>query len=95
MVDPDRDRDTPGVLDDYLSNFDPRLVGLTGSSDQIAQAAADFRVTFRRVPRDNGDYTMDHTAGVLLFYPDGRFASIIDFHEDRRFAVPKIRRTLR
>jgi protein SCO1/2 len=37
---------------------------------------------------------MDHTAGVFLFYPDGRFASIIDFHEDRRFAVPKIRRTL-
>ena len=32
--------------------------------------------------------------GVVLFHPDGRFASIIDFHEDRRFAVPKIRRTL-
>ena len=61
---------------------------------EVAQAAADFRVTYRRVDKDGGDYTMDHTAGVFLFHPDGRFVSIIDFHEDRRFAVPKIRRTL-
>ena len=45
------------------------------------------------MPRD-GDYTMDHTAGVFLFRADGRFASIIDYHEDRRFALPKIRRVL-
>jgi protein SCO1/2 len=37
---------------------------------------------------------MNHTAGVFLFSADGRFASIIDFHEDRRFALPKIRRIL-
>ncbi|MGQ0567243.1 MAG: SCO family protein [Gemmobacter sp.] len=94
LISVDPDRDTPGVLADYVANFDPRIIGLTGSADQIAQAAADFRVTYRRVIRDDGEYTMDHTAGVYLFRPDGRFASIIDFHEDRRFAVPKIRRTL-
>lgn len=94
LITVDPDRDTPQVLADYVGNFDPRIVGLTGSDDQIARAAADFRVKYARVPRDDGDYTMNHTAGVFLFHPDGRFASIIDFHEDRRFAVPKIRRTL-
>ena len=94
LISVDPERDTPDVLADYVSNFDPRIMGLTGSGDEIAQAAADFRVTYRRVDKDGGDYTMDHTAGVFLFHPDGRFASIIDFHEDRRFAVPKIRRIL-
>lgn len=94
LISVDPDRDSPQVLADYLANFDPRITGLTGSAAQIARATADFRATYRKVPRDDGDYTMDHTAGVFLFYPDGRFASIIDFHEDRRFAVPKIRRIL-
>ena len=48
---------------------------------------------FEKLPRD-GDYTMNLTAGVFLYHADGRFASIIDFHEDRRFAIPKIRRIL-
>jgi protein SCO1/2 len=94
LISVDPERDTPDVLSDYISNFDPRIAALTGSASQVAQAAADFRVSYRKVQRDGDDYTMDHTAGVFLFYPDGRFASIIDFHEDRRFSVPKIRRTL-
>lgn len=94
LISVDPERDTPAVLADYLSNFDPQIARLTGPTGQIARAAEDFRVTYRKVPRDDGDYTMDHTAGVFLFHADGSFASIIDFHEDRRFAVPKIRRTL-
>ena len=94
FVSVDPERDTPDVLAGYVSNFDPRIIGLTGPADEVAQAAADFRATYRRVDKEGGDYRMDHTAGVFLFHPDGRFASIIDFHEDRRFAVPKLRRTL-
>ena len=45
------------------------------------------------MPRDD-DYTMNHTAGVFLFRADGQFGGIIDFHEDRRIAIPKIRRIL-
>ena len=90
-VDPERDK--PAVLADYLSNFDPRISGLTGPLAEVEKAAIGFRATFQKVPRE-GDYTMNHIAGVFLFRADGRFASIIDFHEDRRFAVPKIRRIL-
>ncbi|MFN3273566.1 MAG: SCO family protein [Paracoccus sp. (in: a-proteobacteria)] len=94
LISVDPARDTPEVLDDYLSNFDPRIIGLTGALPQIRKAADGFRASFRKVPRDDGDYTMDHTAGVFLFNADGGFASIIDYHEDPRYAVPKIRRVL-
>ena len=75
------------------NRIDPRIVGLTGSLSEVQKVAADFRARFEKLPRD-GDYTMNHTAGVFLHRADGRFASIIDFHEDRRFAIPKIRRIL-
>lgn len=94
LISVDPERDTPEVLADYLSNFDPRIIGLTGALPQIRKAADGFRASFRKVPRDDGDYTMDHTAGVFLFNADGGFASIIDYHEDPRYAVPKIRRVL-
>lgn len=81
------------ALSEYLSNFDPRIIGLTGQLPEITKAAADFRAKFEKLPRDD-DYTVNHTAGVFLFAADGLFASIMDFHEDRRFALPKIRRVL-
>lgn len=93
LISVDPERDTPAVLADYLSNFDARIIGLTGSLSEVEKAADGFRAKFEKLPRD-GDYTMNHTAGVFLFDAGGRFTSIIDFHEDRRFAVPKIRRIL-
>ncbi|MBN8291920.1 SCO family protein [Rhodobacter sp. NTK016B] len=93
MITVDPERDAPEVLGDYLSPFDPRIIGLTGTLDEIERAASGFRARFEKLARDD-DYTMNHTAGVFLFRSDGEFASIIDYHEDRRFAVPKIRRAI-
>lgn len=90
----DPERDSPEVLAHYLSNFDPRITGLTGTPNEVAHAAKAFDVSYRRVPREDGDYTVDHTAGVFVFGPDGRLSSIIDLHEDPQFAVPKIRQAL-
>lgn len=95
LISVDPERDTPEILGDYLSNFDPRITGLTGSLPQIKAAAKGFRATYRKVPAEEGDYTMDHTAGVFLFDADGRFANIIDYHEDPRYAVPKITRIIK
>lgn len=94
LITVDPARDTPAALADYLSSFDPRIRGLTGSRAEIGQAAESFRVKYERVPQE-GSYTMNHTAGVFLFDDGGRFVSVIDFHEDRRYALPKLRRILR
>ncbi|WP_294930647.1 SCO family protein [uncultured Paracoccus sp.] len=94
LITVDPERDSPEILGEYLSNFDPRIRGLTGTPAEIAQAAGAFGARYERIPRDDGDYTMDHTSGVHVFRPSGALSSIIDFHEDRKFAVPKIRRAI-
>jgi protein SCO1 len=71
----DPDRDTPKVLKDYLSNFDSHLRGLTGNQAQIDAAIKEYRVYAKKVPLENGDYTMDHTAMVYLMDKDGRFVA--------------------
>ena len=73
----DPERDTPPVLAEYLANFDPRIVGLSGSPEQIKAAAKEFRVYYAKV--DKGDapdaYTMDHSAFLYLMDPDGDYAT--------------------
>ena len=66
-------RDTPKVLRDYLSSFDPRIRAFTGTEDQVAVMARAYHVSYRRVPLADGDYTMDHSAAVLTFDRDGKF----------------------
>jgi protein SCO1/2 len=71
----DPERDTPSVLKDYLSSFDPHLRGLTGTVDQITAAEKSYRVYAKKVPGTNGEYTMDHTALVYLMDKQGRFVA--------------------
>jgi len=66
----DPERDTPESLKDYLSSFDPRIVGLTGSQADIDAAVRTFRAYARKVPTKDGDYTMEHSAFVYLM--DGK-----------------------
>lgn len=91
----DPDRDTVDAMAEYVGYFHPAIRGWTGEPAQISRAAKSFRATYKKVPTENGDYTMNHTASVFLFDAAGRFVSTIDYHEPREFAVPKIRRALK
>src|SRR6201746_539671 len=75
FVSVDPERDTQAAMKDYLSSFDPHLKGLTGNPDQIAKVISAYRVYARKVPLNDGDYTMDHTALIYLMDRDGRFVS--------------------
>ncbi len=69
----DPERDTPEQLADYVSRFHPRMVGLTGTPEQVAAAARSYRVFFQKVrPQGMGDYLMDHSSFIYLVGPDGR-----------------------
>jgi protein SCO1/2 len=91
FVSVDTERDTPEAMARYLEAFDPRIVGLSGTEAQIAEAARNFRVYYRRVPLDGGSYTMDHSASVFLLDAAGRFAGTIDYKESDRVAEEKLR----
>jgi len=71
----DPERDTPAVLKDYLSSFDPRIVGVTGDDTAVASVEKAYRVYAKKVPLDGGGYTMDHTALVYLMNKDGHFVA--------------------
>lgn len=91
FVSVDWERDTPEALAGYLEAFDPRIVGLSGTEAQVAQAARSFRVYYRRVPTEGGGYTMDHSASVFLLDAAGRFAGTLDSKESREVALEKVR----
>jgi protein SCO1/2 len=74
----DPERDTPAVMKDYLSNFDPHLRGLTGDQASIDAAIKEYRVYAKKVPLKDGDYTMDHTAVVYLMDKNGNFIAPFD-----------------
>lgn len=71
----DPERDTPAVMKDYLSNFDPHLIGATGSLETIEAVQKRFRVYSKKVPTKDGDYSMDHSAVIYLMDKQGRFVA--------------------
>ena len=87
-------RDTIEAMAEYVGYFHPSIRGWTGPHEEIARVAPGFRARYERVPLEDGGYTMNHTASVFLFDTEGQFATMIDYHEPREFAVPKIRRAL-
>jgi len=87
----DPERDTPEVLREYVASFDPRIVGLTGSPEEIAATAKEHFVHQAKVPLKDGSYTMEHTSKVLLTAADGRFVGTIDHHDPVESQVEKLR----
>jgi protein SCO1/2 len=71
----DPERDTPAVMKDYLSSFDPHLRGASGDRKEIEAAEKAYRVFAQKVPTGKGDYSMDHTALVYLMDKQGRFVA--------------------
>jgi protein SCO1/2 len=90
----DPERDTPAVMKDYLSSFDPRVSGATGNEAAVAAAEKAYRVYAKKVPLDGGGYTMDHTAIVYLMDKDGRFVSPFNMKRRPEEAAADLKRYL-
>ncbi|WP_043337610.1 SCO family protein [Belnapia moabensis] len=73
----DPQRDTPEHLTDYVGRFHPRMQGLTGTPEQVAEAARRFRVYYSKVQRpEMTDYLMDHSSFIYLVGPDAKVRSL-------------------
>ncbi|MET3612142.1 protein SCO1/2 [Rhizobium aquaticum] len=90
----DPQRDTPQIMNDYVSNVSKRITGISGDPARIAEVVRGFRIYAKKVPIDpakpDGDYTMDHTASVFLLNNGGRFKGTIAYGEDGDVAVKKL-----
>jgi cytochrome oxidase Cu insertion factor (SCO1/SenC/PrrC family) len=71
-------RDTPEQIKAYVSNFHPRMVGLTGTPEQVAEMARSFRVFYAKVQRpEMSEYLMDHSSFIYLIGTDGRVRGLL------------------
>ena len=70
-------RDTPAVVGAYVANFHPRMVGLTGSAEQVEAAAKAYKVYYAKAETEaaagSDEYLMDHSSIIFLIGPDGRY----------------------
>ena len=69
----DPERDTAAHLAEYVPLFHPRLIGLTGSAEQIRHVALAYKVYYAKYPPDSPDYVIDHSSFVYLIDEAGQY----------------------
>jgi protein SCO1/2 len=87
-------RDTPEKMKDYLQSFHERISALTGTQADIDAVTKAYKAYAKRVPLENGDYTMDHSAIVYLMDKNGRFVAPFNLKRPADEAAADLRRYL-
>jgi protein SCO1/2 len=91
----DPERDTPARLKSYLTAFDPRIRGLTGAPQAIAQAAHGYSVYYQKVALQGGEYTMDHSTLIYLMDAKGHMAELVQYGTPNDQVVASLRKLLK
>ena len=76
FVSVDPERDTPAAAGEYAAYFDQSFIGLSGADADIEAIATDLGILRLKIPQDGAQYTMDHTASVLLIDPEARLRAV-------------------
>ena len=92
----DPERDTPQVMASYVKNFHPRLVGLTGTPEQVAAIAKIYHIYYQKVPdpKNPADYEMDHSSILYLMGPDGKFIKHFPYTTDAKGLAEALKKVL-
>ena len=91
----DPERDTPKVMQDYVSSFNPAVIGLSGSPQAVEATEKTFRVFARKgQPQPDGDYSMDHSSIVYLMDKNGAFVEAFNVERTPDEAVKDLEKYL-
>jgi protein SCO1/2 len=91
----DPERDPPKVMQDYVSSFNPAIVGLSGSPQAVEVAERTFRVFARKgQPQADGDYSMDHSSIVYLMDKNGAFVEAFNVERSPEEAAKELQKYL-
>lgn len=95
FVSVDPERDTPEKLAGYVKNFDDRMIGLTGTPEQVANVAKAYRVFYEKTANEAGaGYGMNHTSIIYLMGPDGEYITHFTPTTDVDAMVEKLNKLL-
>lgn len=91
-VDPERDK--PDVLAQYVANFHPRLVGLTGTPEQVKAAADAYKVYYTKVEQKDSSlaYVVDHSGFIFLMSPKGEYLAHFPHDVAEQSLIDSLRR---
>ena len=101
FVTTDPERDTPAALREWLDNFDPSFVGLTGNQEQLDAVHAALNANpAEKTHHAGGGYEVEHSAYVYAFTPERQDARLVypsattweDYAADFRALIEKGRR---
>lgn len=94
LVSVDPARDTPAVLAPYVAHFSPEFTALTGEFLDVHRFATQLNIPFRKSVEKDGDYSIDHSANLVLLNPKGDFAGFLmpPFDRDRVVQVLELLR---
>lgn len=87
----DPERDTPAAMKDYMSSFDPRIIGLSGTPEQIKAVEREFKAYSKKVPDKDGSYKMDHIALTYLMDKNGHFVGAFNLDRPAKDAAAELR----
>jgi protein SCO1 len=91
----DPERDTPKIMQDYVSSFNPAIVGLSGSSQAVEATEKTFRVYARKGQKQpDGDYSMDHSSIVYLMDKNGAFVEAFNVERSPEDAAKDLEKYL-
>ncbi|MFC0209957.1 SCO family protein [Chelativorans intermedius] len=91
----DPERDTPEVLAEYVTAFHPRLVGLTGTPEQIAAVAQEYRTWYEKQPVEGSDdYMVSHQSNTYLMSPQGEYLTHFSYGTPPKEMAETIRNAL-
>lgn len=90
----DPERDTPEIMNGYVTAFSERITGVTGTTDEMTKVIAGWRAFAQKRPNRSGGYSMNHTMDLFLIGADGRLKGLIPYGADSAEAVEKIRAAL-
>lgn len=91
----DPERDDPARVGEYARYFDPSIIGLTGTLDEVTRVAKAHFVIFEKVPLEDSDlgYTMDHSSIFYVVGRDGVVRQLIR-HGESASAIAETLRTV-
>lgn len=76
LISVDPERDTPGIIGQYVGHFGQDIIGVTGDLDELRKLTNGLGIFFEKTQIENDNYSVDHSAAVIVVNPESQFHAL-------------------